>query len=181
MLIDQASCLEFLLQPIIGGDVRLTKNFTLAEFEHSQVATRLGIDNRIPVALLGNINRLAKWLQIFRDRLSIHQNKDVPIYISSGYRCRRLNIAIDGDPNSKHIQGLAVDIWTPELLPQELVFFVCQLMQDQPFDQIINEFDKWVHIGLSLTNSRYEYLKATWHHTVISGMQKRYTRIEPLC
>ena len=49
-------------------------------------------------------NGLVSKLQILRDLI------DLPINISSGYRCRRENKKVGGYPDSPHIDGIAADI-----------------------------------------------------------------------
>ena len=61
---------------------RLTKNFTLEEFERSDTAKRLGIDNHVPQFAVERLRTLCeKVLQPVRDHFG------VPIIITSGYRC----------------------------------------------------------------------------------------------
>lgn len=83
----------------------LSKNFSLREFERSDTAQRLCIDNRIKSeevkknikALVDNI------LQPLRDAFKS------PIFINSGYRCLKLNEAVGGVPTSAHVWGGAAD------------------------------------------------------------------------
>lgn len=90
----------------------MTKHFTLEEFERSQAAARLHIDNRVPAALVPNIRHLCEEVL---EPLREHFNE--PIYISSGYRCEELNRAVGGVANSQHIRGEAADICPFSLSP----------------------------------------------------------------
>ena len=65
--------------------MKLTKNFTLEELTASGTATRLGIDNTPNDVQLSNLRRLAYMLQELRNMF------DAPIFINSGFRCKRLN------------------------------------------------------------------------------------------
>ena len=86
--------------------MKLTKNFTLEEFEHSETAIRNNIDNRVPERYIKNVKALAeKVLQPTRNRIGI------PLYISSGYRCKMLNTAVKGAVTSQHTRGEAADIF----------------------------------------------------------------------
>ena len=91
--------------------MKITKNFTLEEFEHSETAIRNNIDNRVPERYIKNVKALAeKVLQPTRNRIGI------PLYISSGYRCKMLNTAVKGAVTSQHTRGEAADIY---LIPAE--------------------------------------------------------------
>lgn len=83
----------------------LSKNFSLREFEKSDTATRLGIDNRIVhKEVKDNIKALVdNVLQPLRD---VYNS---PIFINSGYRCLKLNEAVGGVPTSQHVMGMAAD------------------------------------------------------------------------
>ena len=83
----------------------MSKYFTIAELCKSETADRLGIDNRLPKALLPNLQAL---IDNVLDPLREWYGK--PIYVNSGYRCAELNKAVGGVPDSFHVQGMAADI-----------------------------------------------------------------------
>lgn len=134
--------------------MKLAQNFSLAEFEASSTAKRLGLDNRVPSALMPNLRQLAKWLQTLRDRL------DRPIVVTSGYRSKALNAAVGGSASSAHCRAMAADIQVPGMSSAELFSFIRQNMQDMLADQVIEEFGKWVHVGLA-DSPRAQYLIAS--------------------
>jgi len=69
-----------------------------------------------------------------------------PILISSGYRCLELNTLLGSKPTSAHIKGLAVDFTCSKFgYPDDIVDAIFR--SDILYDQIILEFDKWVHIA----------------------------------
>lgn len=130
--------------------MRLTRNFFLSEFSVSQTAIRHGIDNSIPIDLRPNLVRLAGWLQTLRDRLCVKYGRDIPIIISSGYRGPKLNKKIGGSKTSSHMTMLAADFTAVGLSVAQLQLDVIELMgEDHPYDQCIDEFSRWVHIGLA--------------------------------
>jgi hypothetical protein len=138
--------------------MKLTPNFSLTEFEFSQTATRLGIDNRLPIALRPNVERLAETLEQIRARLG------KPIRITSGYRSPALNIAIPGSsPTSAHTKGLAVDFVCPAYgTPLD----ICKALRDRTdidFDQLIEE-GTWVHLAIPAAGraARREILTASF-------------------
>lgn len=123
------------------------RNISRRELERSQTAIRKGIDNTIPDELLPNAVRLAEFLQTLRDRLSRVLLREAAIILSSGFRCYELNRAIGGSTTSAHMKALAADIYVPGLSPRKLAEYISILMSD--YDQVIVEFDRWVHLGLS--------------------------------
>lgn len=86
------------------GDI--SKNFSYSEFEKSDTATRLGINNTIKDGLIKeNIKALVDdILQPLRDKWG------GPLFINSGYRCLQLNKAVGGVPTSQHCLGQASDV-----------------------------------------------------------------------
>jgi uncharacterized protein YcbK (DUF882 family) len=50
---------------------------------------------------------------------------DIPLHITSGYRCAKHNYRIGGKPMSRHLTGEAIDIAAPNLLE---VFSVQQII-----------------------------------------------------
>lgn len=131
---------------------QLTKNFTLEELQASETARTHGIDNKIPKELMPNAQRLAEFLQQLRDTL------DAPIMISSGYRCRELNRIVGGSGTSAHEKALAADIRVKGYTPEQLFQKIRSLSLD--YDQVIQEFDRWVHVGLA-DKPRKQDLRAT--------------------
>lgn len=81
------------------------KYFTVAEMVKSETADRRGIDNRLPKALICNVNGL---IDNVLDPLREAYGK--PITVTSGYRCEALNKAVGGSKTSEHMKGMAADI-----------------------------------------------------------------------
>ena len=122
---------------------RLSEHFTEEELILSQTAARQGIDNSPSPAILANLGRLAGVLEEVRALLG-----GVPILVSSGYRCPKLNEAVDGAKNSAHKDGLAADFTAPAF---GSVVQVAQKIAASAigYDQLIHEYGTWVHIGLA--------------------------------
>lgn len=123
--------------------MQLSEHFSLNELTHSDLAIRKGISNDPTPDVISNLTRLAELLEKVRKYL----NK--PISINSGYRCPELNQAVGGQKASQHLLGCAADIRVSGMTPDEIVKAIIQT--DIQFDQMIREFDSWVHI--SVTNS----------------------------
>lgn len=120
----------------------LSENFTYKEFEESETADKLGIDNTITRDLIrNNIKELVfHVLQPLRDKF------DVPIHINSGYRCLKLNAAIGGVPSSQHVMGQAADIVVEGKTPIEVAEMIVEM--GLPYDQL-GLYNEFVHVSVS--------------------------------
>ena len=133
--------------------MNLTKNFTLDEFTLSQTAIRNGIENSPNSDIIKNIKVLCvNVLQPLRNKLK------EPIVITSGYRSEMLNRIIDGSNESQHCKGEAADIIVPGMQACELFAFI--LKSNIKYDQVILEFNRWVHISFKQRSNRYRALLA---------------------
>lgn len=120
--------------------MKLSRHFTLEELSVSQYATRHDINNMPPPEAVASLRGLADHiLQPLRDALNR------PVVITSGYRCLELNTGIGGSPTSQHMLGQAADLVVPGLHPIVVVQTIFNL--GLPFDQLIDEFSRWVHVS----------------------------------
>lgn len=123
--------------------MRISENFTLAEFCISQTAARNGIDMTPPPAVIHNLKWLVlEFMQPIRDAVC------APIAISSGYRPPELNKMIGGSKTSAHMDGRACDFRVFNMSPYETVALILDL-ELPAFDQVIHEFGRWVHFGIA--------------------------------
>ena len=81
------------------------KHFTFQEFEDSDKARELGIDNRMPELAEAHIVEL---VDILLDPL--REAWGGPLTVTSGYRCPELNRAVGGSETSAHLAGWAADL-----------------------------------------------------------------------
>ena len=141
--------------------MKLSNNLTLAEVIKSQTATRLGISNDPTIEHLENLKAVA--VNIFQP---IRNYFDRPIAVTSGYRSKDLNAAINGSLRSQHCNGEALDIDADVfggLSNKEIFEFVREHLA---FDQMIWEFGDesnpdWVHISYKRKGeNRGEILRA---------------------
>lgn len=130
--------------------MKLSEHFTLQEMTLSQEAVRRGIDNTPTPEVLENLKRLALTLEHIRALVG------KPVLVSSGYRNAAVNRAVGGSKSSTHMSGLAADINCPGINPGALAHII-KASRIQ-FDQLILEFDAWVHVGLSDGAPRGELL-----------------------
>ena len=133
--------------------MNLSAHVTLAEFENSPTATTHGINNKMSLSQIESAKLLCE--NVF-EPLRIHLN--IPIKISSGFRCVQLNRMIKGSSTSQHTKGEAMDL---QIGAKGFNFIKDKL----DFDQLIWEFGNdenpsWVHVSYSSRN-RKQVLKAT--------------------
>ena len=121
--------------------MNLSPHFTLDELTLSQTAARRGIDNTPYPQELENLKKLAEVLERVRALVG------KPIIVSSGFRNEAVNRAVGGSKTSAHMSGLAADINCPGVSPAALAHIIKSSSIE--FDQLILEFDRWVHIGLA--------------------------------
>jgi zinc D-Ala-D-Ala carboxypeptidase len=127
---------------MLDSNGQITPNFSLREMIHSDISVRDGILNVPNAKHLDALTALCEnVLQPLRNKLG------VPVRVSSGFRCRALNShrEVGGAPNSQHLRGEAADIHAKGYTPQQLFDFV--IASGIVFDQVIQEFDEWVHIS----------------------------------
>jgi hypothetical protein len=120
--------------------MKLTPNFSLEELTQSEIGERQGLDNTPNEEVKANLVRLARFLEEVRRVLGR------PIMINSAYRSPAVNKAIGGKPTSQHCLGCAADIKVPGLTPDNIVKEL--LKTNLEYDQLIREFDSWVHISI---------------------------------
>lgn len=122
-------------------------NFTISEFLISNVAKKNNILNIPNSKQLDNILYLIFYcLQPARNLIR------KPIIITSGFRCRELNDFVGGSKNSNHLSGCAADFVVKTLSPAEIIEIISS--SNIPFNELINEYDKWVHISYLKHNNK---------------------------
>lgn len=127
-------------------------NFKISELVFSEKAKIYKIENTPDLKSLDNMLELICYcLQPIRNKL----NK--PMYISSGFRCKELNALVGGAQTSQHLTGNAVDFTVPGMTPAQIVDFIKN--SEIEFDQLINEYNSWVHISYSKGKNRKQILK----------------------
>lgn len=140
--------------------MKLSENFTLAEFTKSQTAIRMGIDNTPEEEHLENAKAL------FENVVQPVREQFGPTTINSGYRGPALNEAVGGSSKSQHCRGQAVDIEVPGVPNAEVAEWIEENLN---FDQLILEFytpgipdSGWVHVSYKADgDNRKSILTAT--------------------
>jgi len=127
-------------------------NFKMSELIHSDTAVKHNINNMPDINSLDNLlNLIVYCLQPLRDKLG------KPIIITSGYRSSQVNKLVGGVSTSQHTKGAAVDFHVDGMTIQQVIDFVKK--SGIEFDQLINEYDKWVHISYVKGKNRKQILK----------------------
>ena len=120
----------------------MTPHFSLQEFTASDTAARLGIDNDLPIELRENALKTLEMMERIRFHI------DAPITITSGYRCKALNQAINSKPGSDHTLALACDFKAPRAgTPAEIAKSLASVISIVGIGQLILEFGTWVHVS----------------------------------
>ena len=124
------------------------KYFTIAELIKTN---HKGIDNTPDATVKKNLTAL---VDNVLDPLREAYGR--PIYVSSGYRCPKLNKAVGGAASSQHMLGQAADIRSKEDTPEEnKKLFDLIVKLKLPFDQVINEYGyNWIHVSFGPRHRR---------------------------
>ena len=146
--------------------MNLSENFTLEEMLKSQTAERNGYKEQFTPEqeAIDNLKLLCeKILQPLREHIAL------PLTISSGYRCNRVNGNVAGaSSTSQHPKGQAADV---ELVIDGVAHNI-RLLQEflklgLEFDQVIIEYGEsiekpaWIHFSYSNSHNRNMILRAT--------------------
>ena len=122
---------------------KLTENFRLQEFQSGDGAG-------FPAAVLINLSKLAKNLQVLRNELK------QSITITSGYRSPKHNSAVGGVENSQHVLGKASDLQAQNTTPKQLAALIEKLILERKMDQGgIGIYRDFVHYDIRGTKARW--------------------------
>lgn len=129
------------------------KYFSIEEMTNSDTAARLGIDNTPKGVTLMCLHETAEHMMKVRDLLG-----DNPINVHSGYRSPELNAHISGSSNtSAHTLGWAVDFTCKDFgTPIQIAKCIAASGLMDNIDQLIHEYDSWVHVSWDPRNRRQE-------------------------
>ena len=142
--------------------MRLSKNLTLKEAIKSNTASRLGIDNTPEQWEINNLRAVAE--NVFQP---IRDHFGVPIGVSSGYRCKKLNKAIGGSKYSQHMIGEALDLDADiygKVTNAEIFNYIKDNLE---WDQMIWEFGdeeepNWVHVSYKEAGNNRKQIKRAY-------------------
>jgi len=127
-------------------------NFSISELIHSDIATQNNINNMPDIKSLDNLlNLIFYCLQPIRDKLK------KPMIITSGFRSPKVNFFAGGAVNSNHLTGCAADFHVTGMTIQQVIDFI--LKSGIEFDELGNEYNKWVHIAYRKSGNRKKVFK----------------------
>lgn len=144
--------------------MKLSEHFYLSEFVKSELASRFNIKNEPGSLAISKLQALVTHvLEPIRDHFNL------PVVISSGYRCLELNRRIGGSAKSQHTLGEAADIEIPGISNIDLFQVIKSNLN---FDQLILEFYEegkpgsgWIHVSYrSVKENRNQLLRASKEH-----------------
>jgi len=116
----------------------MTPHFSLTELTATQ---HRWFDNTPNEQEKANLLRLAELLERVKYMLDMR-----PIMVNSAFRSKAVNDAVGSKDTSQHRLGCAADFKVPGMTPDEVVRVL--VASGLPYDQIIREFDSWVHISV---------------------------------
>ena len=124
----------------------------MSELIYSETAIKNNINNMPDINSMDNmLNLIYYCLQPVRELLG------APMIITSGYRNPLVNRLVGGVNSSQHTKGQAVDFTVLGITPNQIISIIKTSKIE--FDQLINEYDKWVHISYNKGKNRKRVLK----------------------
>ena len=131
--------------------VTMKNYFTIQELIVSDTAKKFNIDNTPSAEVKLHLKELIEKLLN-----PIREAWGGPIIISSGYRCPKLNSRVGGSSTSAHLTGYAADLIPGNGQRAKFISFVQNYLRTHslPFDQCINEYNRWCHVGLKSVYGR---------------------------
>ena len=127
-------------------------NFSMSELIKSDKAIQYNVNNMPDINSMDcMLDLIVYCLQPIRELLK------KPMIITSGYRNFQVNKLVNGKENSQHTKGQAADFQVRGMTVQQIVNIIEK--SNIEYDQLINEYDKWVHVSYATGKNRRKTLK----------------------
>lgn len=119
--------------------------FNIKEMTKSRTAELHYIDNTPTKEVVENLKKVMYILDIVRTYIG------KPIFVNSGYRCKKLNEIVGGVQKSMHTKGLAADFRTEKKEDINTMFeFLKKNQKKFKIIELLN-YKTFIHIGVSET------------------------------
>lgn len=134
------------------------KHFTFRELLHSSLALQNDIVNMPPLHEAEKI--YYNLIVLVEDVLDpIRERFAVPMIITSGYRCEKVNKLVGGVDNSQHMKGEAVDFYFASFRKRKMEAAFLKIAEEFNFDQLIYYKKKGIiHISYNRRNNRHQVI-----------------------
>jgi hypothetical protein len=135
--------------------------FDISQYEHSSVANKHGIDNKVPEDKISHIEELDSLLDKVGEAWASWCKKynlgKTGLILTSGYRNPEVNSYVNGSTSSPHVEGYAADIVPTNKNTDELIKCVLDWAisgKDQYDEAIVEGLPglQWVHISVRSSN-----------------------------
>ena len=156
------------MKALFNPNMLLSEHFKLSEMLSSETAEKYHIPNTPLKCHITALQNLA-----VRCLEPTRQHFGLPIQITSGYRCPKLNGAVKGASNSQHMDGEAADITIPRkywpfcyTTSEQIARLLFGWLRDSvDFDQLILEHHGttwWVHIScrVNFRKNRHQIIQS---------------------
>ena len=134
------------------------KYFTFRELMHSNVALSNEIANEPP---RGEKAKICFNLTVLVNNLldPIRERFGVPMIVTSGYRCKKVNELVGGVDNSQHMKGEAVDFCFAGFSKTEMTAVFFEIAEKYNFDQLIYYRKTGIiHISYRRNDNRHQVI-----------------------
>lgn len=118
--------------------------FTIKEMTNSNMARTYQINNEPEEEF---IKENLKKIMYILDLVRVYIRK--PIYVNSGYRCKKLNDIVGGARNSMHTKGLAADIRTLDREDLNTIFDFLKKNQNKFQIKELIKYPNFIHVAVS--------------------------------
>jgi uncharacterized protein YcbK (DUF882 family) len=124
------------------------KYFTVEELTESSTAIKENIDNTPSKEITEHLIELIEELldpirEKWAEYCNINKLGNPAISVSSGYRCKELNKAVNGSVTSAHMTGYAADLQNVSGSREEFYQFLLNFLKDRNFDECFSEYNKY--------------------------------------